>query len=225
MKYYSKRPAWLATAAFATLLPALAAAEVKAAENFSWTAFFGPFHMVVLHYPIGFLTLTLLLEVRAIMKPDGGARRAIAFALPLTAFTSVVTAGLGWMRAGAGEFDDQLLTWHRLFGIGVATFTCLAWMLHRTGNESATAPAFRYGYRSFLLAAFASLIAAGHLGGSLTHGAGFLTLNAPPAWRNLLIAWHPRSTQLPMLSSSHRSRRKIWNLRRQLLGCCQLRVL
>lgn len=142
--------------------------------------------MVVLHYPIGFLTLTLLLELRALMRPDGAARHAIAFALPLTALTALATAVLGWMRSGAGEFDPGLLYWHRLAGFGVAGFTVLAWLLHLTTSGSAAAPAFRFGYRGLLLAAFASLIAAGHLGGSLTHGSGFLTLNAPPALRNLL---------------------------------------
>lgn len=180
------RPGLLILATLASLCTVLAASEVKAAEQFSWAAFFGPFHMIVLHFPIGFLTLTVLLEARAMLKPEGGARRAVAFALPITTGTALVTAALGWMRAGAGEFDEQLLTWHRFSGIGVLVFCFFAWLVHRAFNGFPGSPAFRFGYRGLLLASFVCLGMAGHFGGSLTHGSGFLTLNAPPFLKNLL---------------------------------------
>jgi mono/diheme cytochrome c family protein/uncharacterized membrane protein len=172
--------------ATASLVTATAASEVKAAEQFSWPAFLGPFHMVVLHYPIGFLTLTVLLELSAMLKPGGGARRAVAFALPITTAMALITAGLGWMRAGNGEFDPQLLGWHRVCGFAVLGFTFFAWLLHWKYHRSAKVPAFRYGYRGLLLAAFLSMALAGHFGGSLTHGSGFLTLNAPTFIKKLL---------------------------------------
>ncbi|MEI6357778.1 MAG: hypothetical protein WCP53_11860, partial [Verrucomicrobiota bacterium] len=46
----------LAAAPIIAMSPVDAAVAVKAEEAFRWPAFFGPFHMVVLHYPIGFLT-------------------------------------------------------------------------------------------------------------------------------------------------------------------------
>ena len=176
------------------MAPAFGASEVRAAEQFSWAAFFGPFHMVVLHFPIGFLTLTVLLELRAMLKPDSNARRAVAFALPITTATALLTAALGWMRAGAGEFDAQLLAWHRITGLGVLGFCLLAWLTHRAFSQAPGSSAFRFGYRGLLLAAFASLGLAGHFGGSLTHGSGFLTLNAPPALKRLLAGPVAEST-------------------------------
>ena len=178
----------LILATLAGLTTVLAASEVKAAEQFSWAAFFGPFHMIVLHFPIGFLTLTVLLEVRAMLRPEGGARRAVAFALPVTTATALVTASLGWMRAGAGEFDAHLLAWHRFAGIGVLVFCFFAWLMHRAFSGFPASPAFRFGYRGLLLASFVCLGLAGHFGGSLTHGSGFLTLNAPPFVKNLLAS-------------------------------------
>ena len=142
--------------------------------------------MVVLHYPIGFLTLTVLLELRAMLRPGGATRRAVAFALPVTTATAAITAALGWMRSGNGEFDAQLLGWHRVCGLAVLGFTFFAWLLHRTFHQHVGTPTFRYGYRGLLLAAFLSLTLAGHFGGSLTHGSGFLTLNAPAAVKKLL---------------------------------------
>jgi mono/diheme cytochrome c family protein len=164
------------------VLRAHAAPAINTEDTFSWAAFLGPFHMVVLHYPIGFLTLTVLLEIRATLKPYGSARRAVAFALPVTAITALVTASLGWLRTGKGEFDPSLLAWHRGFGLAVAGLTLAAWILHHTRPEG---PAFRWGYRALLGTAFASLVLAGHFGGSLTHGSGFLTRNAPPFIRAL----------------------------------------
>ncbi len=173
---------------------AFGATDVKAAEQFSWPAFFGPFHMIVLHFPIGFLTLTVMLELRAMLKPERNSRRAVAFALPITTATALVTVALGWMRAGAGEFDEHLLAWHRIAGIGVLFFCLFAWLMHRAFVQAPGSFAFRFGYRGLLLAAFICLSLAGHFGGSLTHGSGFLTLNAPPAMKRLLAGPPAEST-------------------------------
>lgn len=190
------QPRWLRPLLWllvATVAPLAGQAATGTAGDFSWRGFLGPFHMVVLHYPIGFLTLTVLLEVRATLKPYGSARRAVGFALPITAATALMTAALGWMRTGHGEFDPALLAWHRAAGLAVAGLTLAAWGLHRRFRHRPEAPAFRFGYRGLLGAAFASLALAGHFGGSLTHGTGFLTQNAPPAIRNLFgtPALHP----------------------------------
>jgi mono/diheme cytochrome c family protein len=110
----------------------------------------------------------------------------VAFALPITTATALITAALGWMRAGAGEFDPHLLAWHRFSGIGVLVFCLFAWLMHRTFGGQPASAAFRFGYRGLLLASFVCLGLAGHFGGSLTHGSGFLTLNAPPVLKKLL---------------------------------------
>ena len=167
-------------------LPADAAVAVKAEESFRWAAFFGPFHMVVLHYPIGFLTLSALLELWATFQPAGAGRRAVGFVLPLTAAASVATAALGWLRAGSGEFDPALLASHRWTGIAVAVLAVGACLLHRISRGRTDSAAYRYGYRGSLGVAMACMVVAGHFGGSLTHGEGFLTLNAPPFVRDLI---------------------------------------
>lgn len=176
----------LVSVALPLLTAAATAPDSRLIAPFSWPAFLGPFHMLVLHYPIGFLTLTVLLEVRAILRPGPETRRAVAFALPITALTAVLTAALGWMRAGNGEFDAQLLGWHRIFGLAMLGMVLGAWGLHRTFQRAPEGAPFRYGYRGLLLASFLSLGLTGHFGGSLTHGSGFLTLNAPAFVKNLL---------------------------------------
>ena len=179
------RAGLLAAAPIIAMLPVDAAVAVKAEEAFRWAAFFGPFHMVVLHYPIGFLTLAALLEVWATFRPAGPGRQALGLVLPLTAAASVATATLGWLRAGGGGFDPELLALHRWTGIAVAVLAVGACLMHRISGDRITGATHRFGYRGSLGAALACLVVAGHFGGSLTHGEGFLTLNAPGFLRDL----------------------------------------
>ncbi len=193
------RAGLLTAAPIIAALPADAAVAVKAEEAFRWAAFFGPFHMVMLHYPIGFLTLAALLELWATFRPSGPGRQAVGFVLPLTAAASVATATLGWLRAGKGEFDPELLASHRWAGIGVAVLAVAACLVHRISRGHMEGAAFRYGYRGLLGAALACLVVAGHFGGSLTHGEGFLTLNAPPLVRDLIAK---RAVKTPVATAA-----------------------
>ena len=112
------RAGLLTAAPIIAALPVDAAVAVKAEEAFRWAAFFGPFHMVVLHYPIGFLTLAAILELWAMFRPAGPGRQALGLVLPLTAAASVAAAVLGWLRAGEGGFGPP--------GIGRVVFSGVA---------------------------------------------------------------------------------------------------
>ena len=181
---------------------AQAAPAIPTADTFSWAAFLGPFHMVVLHYPIGFLTLTALLAVWASWQRSDWARKAVRFVLPITAASAVLAAMLGWMRAGAGEFDPSLLNWHRATGLGIAACTVAAAGLQFSRPSRARADLVRLLYRGSLGLGFLLLIAAGHFGGSLTHGSGFLTRNAPPALRRALGETGPAATSIATTTGS-----------------------
>lgn len=148
------------------------------APGTDWVAFLGPFHVVALHYPIGFLTLVCLLELWSVVRPVPGHVRVVGFALVLSSLAAWAAAGLGFLRAARGEFDPALVAWHQYFGIAVAAFSTLAlgclWMFARSQVS-----VWQSVYRGLLVLAFISLVFAGHQGGSLTHGTTFLTQNAP----------------------------------------------
>lgn len=142
--------------------------------------------MVVLHLPIGFLTLAALLEAWFVWKKSTWAHQANSLVIPVTAITAAAAAGLGWFRAGTGsEFDPTLLQQHRWTGVGIVVFTTLA-ALARPGGTAAPAGSRLWAYRGLLGVALMLLGAAGHFGGSLTHGSGFLTKNAPGFVRTAL---------------------------------------
>ncbi len=157
-----------------------------AATGFQWAAFLGPFHMVVLHLPIGFLSIAALLEAWFWWRRVPWARQANTLVLPIAALSAVAAAGLGWLRAGAGEFDPHLLDLHRWSGVGLAAATVLACLLLPRSDRSTPSKRQVLRFHAAFGAALFLLGVAGHFGGSLTHGSGFLTRGAPPFVRQLI---------------------------------------
>jgi hypothetical protein len=145
----------------------------SATHNF--ILFLGRFHPVLVHLPIGGLVLLGALELAARFSRFKDAARNRHLILGLTAAASVVTAVCGWLLAGSGGYDVQLLQWHRWAGVGLVVacgVTFLACLAERP-----------QAYRPLLVLTLALLMVAGHLGASITHGRDFLTRYAPIPWR------------------------------------------
>lgn len=154
-------------------------------EIFQWRPFLGPMHSVVLHFPIGFLTVTVILELCRTLWPSPELRRVTSLILWLSLLSGAVTAAFGLMRVGAGDYDPQMVSSHRQFGLAVLAFTMATLLLQtlafRAGNLAWTSL-----YRLSLLATLGLVVVAGHLGGNLTHGKRYLVENAPPFLRDLI---------------------------------------
>ncbi|HVM48958.1 MAG TPA: c-type cytochrome domain-containing protein [Candidatus Acidoferrum sp.] len=142
--------------------------------------FFGHFHPMLVHLPIGGLVLLAALELSAIFLGYKGIaenRRAVVIFATVAA---LVAAACGWLLAGGGGYESKLLFRHRLFGLGVAA-ACLGTTALCVFNRLRA-------YRAALALTLILLIVAGHLGGELSHGSGFLTQYAPGPLRALLGA-------------------------------------
>jgi uncharacterized membrane protein/mono/diheme cytochrome c family protein len=140
-------------------------------------AFLGPFHMVALHLPIGLFSFAALLELVAWFRPFEGLRRVLAASLGLGVLMAIVTAVLGLYRSSGGDYSPDLLMLHRNTGIAMTVVAGLTLVLHSAVLQSANR--WLWWYRGSLGTTLALLMAASHYGGSLTHGEGFLTQNAP----------------------------------------------
>jgi len=147
-----------------------------------WAVFVGRFHPVVLHFPIAILVVAALLELSRLP----GLRRLIPappesitlFLLALGALTGFAAAGMGWLLSQTGGYDAALLRRHMILGLAVpagAILSLLAW----TGGGAAAG-------RGLLFATAGLTLAAGHLGGALTHGEDYLTEYAPAPVRRAL---------------------------------------
>lgn len=126
--------------------------------------FLGRLHLLLLHFPIGLLGLAVLLEVLARWQKRPEFLPAARLALAVGAATAIAAAACGWLLAGQGLYPPVALFWHRWLGVGTAALAAATWL----GRDTAwRLPA--------LLATSAVLTAAGHFGGTLTHGEGYLT--------------------------------------------------
>ncbi|MFM8468823.1 MAG: c-type cytochrome domain-containing protein [Limisphaerales bacterium] len=173
---------WLALGAVLGLVPELAAAE-RSSGMFQWRPFLGPFHSVVLHFPIGFVVMAFLVDVFALWRRQPELQPAITLMLALSVATTVLTIALGLLRASGAEYDPQTLAAHKNYGIAVGALTVgtflLQWLGYRKTEGDPPRPFLRGGYRVLLLTNITLLVIAGHEGGNLTHGSNYLTKNAP----------------------------------------------
>ncbi len=125
--------------------------------------FFGRLHLVLLHLPIGILGLAIFLEIFSRQKKLASWRPAIHFVLGIGAGAAVLTAYFGWLLAGQGGYETEILGWHKWFGFAAAAAAVAAWL--------AREKAF---YFPILIFCGVILAATGHFGGSLTHGENYL---------------------------------------------------
>lgn len=162
-------------------------AAATAPAGFAWNAFLGPFHMVLLHLPIGFVVASAILEAIAWWRSTHRHRTSLHSVLALTAASAWITAGLGLARAATGSYSEDLVEAHERAGFIFAALATVAWWCHRGLTHHPASPRALLAFRLLLAAAAALVGLVGHLGGSLTHGRGFLTDHAP-AW----ISFGPR---------------------------------
>jgi hypothetical protein len=151
----------------------------------TWVEFLGRFHPVILHFPIGWLMVAVLVEVlrlpilsRWAPSVSEGFSRLIWF---LAAGSAVVAVLLGWMLSLGGGYDGGLLQKHQTAGIiaaaGAVTVFALLFL------PQPWAQAIRWG---LTLLTVGAVTLAGHLGAGITHGEDYLTEFAPAPLRRLM---------------------------------------
>lgn len=131
--------------------------------NFS--EFFGRLHPLIVHLPIGFLLIAVLLEWFKGKDASKGKNRAIVFILFLGAISAIVAAIFGWLLANDG-YDEDTLFWHKWLGIATAVCAIIAWWTKQKKEKRI--------YKFSIWCVALLLLATGHFGGSLTHGSDYL---------------------------------------------------
>lgn len=144
--------------------------------------FFGRFHPLILHLPIGFLVIAFTLEVLSRFPRFRLYRLAVSLILFLGASFSVVTAVLGLMLGQGGGYNPELLSIHQWAGIAVALAACLSFALKHLPKGSRTVDKL---YVATFATTMVLLTVAGHYGGSLTHGSDYLTQHMPDGLRKI----------------------------------------
>ncbi len=142
--------------------------------------FFGRFHPVIVHLPIGMLLLAGILElVSARVHTFRVLRHATAFVLYLGAIGAALAVCAGLLLSMEGGYDPDLLSTHKWIGIAVASGAIVAACLRVVLDRKKGARLVYRVYATVLAATVTLLLVAGHLGGSLTHGPTYLTQYMP----------------------------------------------
>lgn len=153
-------------------------------QSSDWAIFIGRFHPVLVHLPIGFLIITALLEVLRRFDKVIVSESVIRLLLLFSAIGATLACIAGYLLADGGGYDHELLDSHMWKGIGIALFAWIAWLLK---SDLLTARLKRAPVLASALLLVATLLTfvAGHDGGSLTHGADYLTQHTPEPFRSL----------------------------------------
>lgn len=127
----------------------------------------GPLHPVLVHLPIGILLFAVLMQWLSSRGRYAVLHQAVPIAYLAGSMGAIVSCVSGWLLAGGGEYDEQTLDLHRWMGISVAVLSATGYLLSTRLNRQMLT------WVSILI--FLLVVITGHLGGTLTHGEGYLT--------------------------------------------------
>ena len=154
------------------------------------TLFLGRIHPSVLHFPVAFLILALLLEIFRLpvirwLTPDlsDAAGRVVLW---LAAWSALAAAVAGWLLAHEGGYDSDLLDRHLWSGVATGIGAFVAAIL-RSCTAAGPEKFLRRLLNIGVLAVVCGIMGfAAHAGGGLTHGEDYLTEHAPESLRRTL---------------------------------------
>lgn len=149
--------------------------SVNIASN--WVRFFGRFHPVLLHLPIGIFAGVVLLEIYLFIQPVSGSSGKIRFLLRASFIATAISALFGVFLSWEGGYDGSAIFYHKWAGIITAGLILALDSLvgdRETGPEKVPIP-----YFATLILTIVTITVTGHKGGNLTHGSGFLTQYSP----------------------------------------------
>jgi mono/diheme cytochrome c family protein len=140
--------------------------------------FFGRFHPMMLHVPIGLILLVPVLELAGRAQGRSELRSAAGFVLGLATATALGTAAQGWLLAWSGGYKGATVIQHMWGGAAFATLCVVTCTLRLKAS--------RLPYSLSLFATLAVMAWASHLGGNLSHGNNYLTEYLPARLRSIL---------------------------------------
>ncbi len=182
-------------------------------DQAAWLRFVGRLHPLVVHFPIALLLVAALLEIartvrRRTDRPPGPGPATMT-CLAFGAVGGAAAAFSGWTLAESVGGDEADL--HRWLGVaasGIAIVALLSGVAARRSTRMTTI------YRLTILLTAGLVGAAGHFGGSLVHGSGYLlgAFRAPvsddPVVRTSLINTMPTAVETRCLDCHGPERQK-----------------
>jgi len=92
--------------------------------------FFGRFHSLVVHLPIGFIILTIILELIS-WKKKVDMDFAIIYGLMIGVIFGIIAITLGFLLESDGGYNEDILNTHKWTGILTTLVTLIAYLIKR----------------------------------------------------------------------------------------------
>ncbi|MDZ7897666.1 MAG: c-type cytochrome domain-containing protein [Arcicella sp.] len=147
-----------------------------------WAMFFGHFHPVVVHLPIGMLMIAAILEFISRKKGLEVLQPAVAPILWWGMIFAIISCVFGYLLSSSGEYSEDTLFWHQWMGIGVALVALGAWYMKKNWQHDAD---LKKVYMPSIYGLVILLTGTGHLGGNMTHGEDYLYTYTPEPFRSI----------------------------------------
>ncbi|HEY9259480.1 c-type cytochrome domain-containing protein [Chitinophaga sp.] len=147
----------------------------------SWSMFIGRSHPLLVHLPIGILLIACILTLLARREKWRHLQSALPTILLAAALSAIASCITGYLLSLDGGYEENLLLTHKYLGIGVAVISTVLYLLELNKNKNR----FHRLQVPAALLMILLLSAAGHYGGSLTHGDDYLTQAMPAGLRQL----------------------------------------
>lgn len=145
---------------------------MQIAREGSWALFFGRFHPLLVHLPIGMLMVAFLLEGLGRVKRLAFLSAAVLPVMIFGALSAILSCIAGYLLSLSGGYEEDALALHQWLGIAVAVIAVALCFLHRL----VLLKRLWFPLSGLMIVL---LSAAGHYGGSLTHGDDYLTAALP----------------------------------------------
>jgi uncharacterized membrane protein len=149
------------------------------AETSYWATFFGRFHPLLVHLPIGMLLIAFVLELLSKRQQTAVFQPAVVPVLFWSMISAWASCGAGYLLSLSGDYSPELLEEHQYQGLGLAAISTVLWIFKKYDF-------FGKAYQLLMYGQMVLLAIAGHHGGSLTHGSDYLTAYTPEPFRNWL---------------------------------------
>ncbi len=150
--------------------------------------FFGRFHPIFVHLPIGVMIMAIVMEIITMAKHRvaNALRPAVTFILWCGVFGLITAVTFGILLSREGGFDATTIQAHQTLGIAATIAAFLALFTKLLADASPTGRG-TWIYRTFLVLSFLILSVGAHFGGNMSHGSNYLTEHAPVEWRDLVV--------------------------------------
>lgn len=143
------------------------------------TAFFGRFHPLLVHLPIGILLLAYLFECLSARPQYKALKRAVQPALFWGTVFAIASAISGYFLRQEGGYEENIADLHQNFGIATATLSLALYVIRPRIKFWMSNPFSKKRVKILLFTPLILLLLiTGHWGGSLTHGEDYLSAAA-----------------------------------------------